>query len=153
MKIGYVEIIKNRITKKNDFMANVVITDIYGREEYMLFPKEMSRLGNLFKQEDICIFKYTKLDDNKYAIKDIQNIKNLKNLELSLKIEEEFNKRDELIDIIKLHKGTNRIKIYKVNNNKIKVTKMDDRYNIEIDEEVITKLVDLLGEANVRVIV
>ena len=87
MKIGYVEIVKNRITKKNDFMANVVITDIYGREEYMLFPKEMSRLGNLFKQEDICIFKYTKLDDNKYAIKDIQNIKNLENLKLKLKIE------------------------------------------------------------------
>ena len=153
MKIGYVEIVKNRITKKNDFMANVVITDIYGREEYMLFPKEMSRLGNLFKQEDICIFKYTKLDDNKYAIKDIQNIKNLENLKLKLKIEESFNKRDELIDIIKTHKGNNRIKIYKVKNGEINVTEMDSKYNIEINEEVITKLVDLLGESNVKVTV
>ena len=139
--------------KKNDFMANVVITDIYGREEYMLFPKEMSRLGNLFKQEDICIFKYTKLDDNKYAIKDIQNIKNLENLKLKLKIEESFNKRDELIDIIKTHKGNNRIKIYKVKNGEINVTEMDSKYNIEINEEVITKLVDLLGESNVKVTV
>ena len=126
----YVESIKNRITKKNDLMANVVITDVSERSEYFLFPREMNILGSLFKQEDICIFRYNKLDDDKYAIKDIQNIKNLK---LKLKIEESFNKRDELIDLIKTHKGNNRIKIYKVENRKINVTEMDSKYNIEIN--------------------
>ena len=153
LNIGYIESIKNRVTKRNELMANVIITDTSGRKEYIVFPREMNKFGNLFKQDDICIFSYNKLDDGKFAINRINNIKNINNGILSLRINSDFDSRDELIDLIKSNKGSNAIKIYKVLDGKKEVNNMSDKYNIEINEKVITKLINLLGESNVKVIV
>ena len=153
LKIGYIESIKNRVTKKNELMASVIITDTYGRKEYIVFPREMNKFGNLFKQDDICIFSYNKLDDGKFAINRIINIKNINNSILSLRINSNFESRDELIDLIKSNRGSNNIKVYKVSDGKTEVNNMGDKYKININEELINTLVSLLGIDNVRIVV
>ena len=153
LNIGYIESIKNRVTKRNELMANVIITDTSGRKEYIVFPREMNKFGNLFKQDDICIFSYNKLDDGKFAINRINNIKNINNGILSLRINSDFDSRDELIDLIKSNKGSNAIKIYKVLNGKKEVNNMSDKYKINITEELINILISLLGIDNVRIVV
>lgn len=153
LKIGYIESVKNRVTKKNELMASVIITDTYGRKEYIVFPREMNKFGNLFKQDDICIFSYNKLDDGKFAINRIINIKNINNSILSLRINSNFENRDELIDLIKSNRGSNNIKVYKVSDGKTEVNNMGDKYKININEELINTLVSLLGIDNVRIVV
>ena len=113
----------------------------------------MNKFGNLFKQDDICIFSYNKLDDGKFAINRINNIKNINNGILSLRINSDFDSRDELIDLIKSNKGSNAIKIYKVLNGKKEVNNMSDKYKINITEELINILISLLGIDNVRIVV
>ena len=134
-------------------MASVIITDTYGRKEYIVFPREMNKFGNLFKQDDICIFSYNKLDDGKFAINRIINIKNINNSILSLRINSNFESRDELIDLIKSNRGSNNIKVYKVSDGKTEVNNMGDKYKININEELINTLVSLLGIDNVRIVV
>ena len=134
-------------------MASVIIKDTYGRKEYIVFPREMNKFGNLFKQDDICIFSYNKLDDGKFAINRIINIKNINNSILSLRINSNFESRDELIDLIKSNRGSNNIKVYKVSDGKTEVNNMGDKYKININEELINTLVSLLGIDNVRIVV
>lgn len=150
--VGYIEKVLNKVTKNNDLMANLIINNYKGTEEYMIFPKDYLKYGDYILEGNICIFVLGNLKDNKKFISKVYSINNLKNFTLSLKIEDEnFSKREELIEIIKNNSGENAIKIYKKYQDKYIVTRMDKKYNISLEEKVIIKLIKLLEEKNIRI--
>ena len=150
--VGYIEKVTNRVTRNNDLMANIIINNHNGSEEYMIFPKDYIKYSNIVNEGSIHIFVFGTLDDNKKFISQVHETDNLKNFMLSLKIEDEnFDKRNELIEIIKKNKGNNSIKIYKKVDGKYLVSKMESKYNIAINDQVLKELIDLLGEENIRI--
>lgn len=151
IKIGYINNIKNKITKNSELMSNVIITTNEGIEEYLVFPKILYQYSNLLVENTLILYESKTLDDNKKMINKVYSINNLENCMLNLRINENFDKKEELKNIIKENKGENLLTIYLLEKNKYKQQILNKKYSIKISEEVLNEISNILGEENVRI--
>lgn len=142
--IGYIETENNRVTKKNELMSIVNIFSMDGSKEYLIFPKEYTKVAKIIEKGNIVCFKSTSLDNNRHNIVDAFAINDFSRYNISIKIDENFEFKDEIKKYILESKGEDTLNIYFGEN------KQKNVRHITLDREFVEKMVEFLGKNNVR---
>ncbi|CAM3145179.1 DNA polymerase III subunit alpha [Streptobacillus ratti] len=142
--IGYIESENSKVTKKNEIMNIVNILTLEGSKEYLIFPKEYMKFSKVIQKGNIVCFKANRMENNKYNISDIFGINDFSKYNISVKINEDFEYKEEFKEYILKHRGNDTLNIYFGVNNKKNVKQ------INLSKEFIEKMISLLGQENVR---
>ena len=152
--LTFIENIKKKTTKNNDTMAFLEISDTTGSCELIVFPKTFIKFSHTFTLEKPLVVtgRVSIKDeaDKQIICERIEFIDNYANSK-SLYIKAETVNSDKLkkaISVINHYKGTSPILIYC---NDTKKLLKSDKYSCNINNELIDKLKDILGENNIAV--
>ncbi|QUH31962.1 DNA polymerase III subunit alpha [Vallitalea guaymasensis] len=142
-------------TRNNKMMAFITLEDLYGMVEIIIFPNDYEKNKNIIN-EDAKIFVKGRVSivdeqDSKIILQRIIPFENIKN-NLYIKVKD-FNTYKELYDqIVKPiseYKGEDKVIIYLEKEKTIK--KLQNNYNVNINNELLTKLKLILGQECVKV--
>ncbi|WP_064579912.1 DNA polymerase III subunit alpha [Streptobacillus moniliformis] len=142
--IGYIESEKSKVTKKNELMNIVNILSIEGSKEYLIFPKEYMRFSKVIQKGNIICFKSNRVENNKYNIVNAFKINDFSKYNISVKINEDFEYKEEFKKYILEHRGNDILNIYFGEKNKKNIKQ------INLNKEFIKKMMAFLGKENVR---
>ncbi|QXW66463.1 hypothetical protein KX935_05375 [Streptobacillus moniliformis] len=142
--IGYIESEKSKVTKKNELMNIVNILSIEGSKEYLIFPKEYMRFSKVIQKGNIICFKSNRVENNKYNIVNAFKINDFSKYNISVKINEDFEYKEEFKKYILEHRGNDILNIYFGEKNKKNIKQ------INLNKEFIKKMIAFLGKENVR---
>lgn len=168
---GMVTEVNTKMTRNNKLMAFIVLEDLFGTVECIVFPRTLSTYANLVQEDSFVVLKgilnikedeqpkilvntinpLMKISEKELKTLNRRNLKGENSKRVFIKI---WNKKDlQLIDVIKptfkKHKGNVPIIIY-IEETKEKF-KADKGLWINLNEDVINKLYNFFGKDNVKV--
>ncbi|WP_073507852.1 DNA polymerase III subunit alpha [Streptobacillus notomytis] len=141
--IGYIESENSKITKKNELMNIANIFTFEGSNEYLIFPKNYLKISKIIRKGNIICFKANRIDNNKYNISDAFEINDFSKYNISVKINEDFEYKEELKKYILEHKGYDTLNIY------FGVKNQKNVKQISLNKKFIEKMIKFLGKENV----
>lgn len=151
--IGYVENVKNHITRKNEMMAKANIYSAAKSFDCVCFPKVYNDSSYLLEKRNIALFKIKKIDEYKYSIEEIIDINDFSKFILNIKIDDvdHFNKK-EFFDILSKYKGEKTFKLFINKNDKYELINLENKYKIDLNEELLKELLNLIGMQNIKLV-
>lgn len=153
--VGIINKIKINTTKRNELMAFLTVEDLYSNIEVIVFPKIYSKTSS-FIIEDAVVFIRGRLsvsedEDNKIIA---ENIEPIEDIELEKKIYiriDDFKNSSKVPIIESLTKTYGNAKLY-FYDEKSKQVMVKDKQNIDYSDEMIEKLISIVGFDNVKVV-
>lgn len=142
-------------TRNNKMMAFITLEDLYGMVEVIIFPNDYERNKNIIN-EDAKIFVKGRVSivdeqDSKIILQRIIPFDNVKN-NLYIKTKDFKTYKglyDQIIKLVSEYKGEDKVIIYLEKEKTIK--KLQNNYNVNINNELLTKLKLILGQECVKV--
>jgi DNA polymerase-3 subunit alpha len=145
---GMITATKTISTKKGEQMAFATLEDVSGTCELVIFPTVYRRYGNLLHGDNpLLIIGRTDNSEDQVKIL-VEELIPLDNIEraLYIRLEKSNNIENQIIDLLKLHPGKQRVFIY-YNNKELK--ELPKSYLTKIPGAVVDQLQQLLGKDNV----
>jgi len=164
---GMITEVNSKITRNNQLMAFIVLEDLFGTIECIVFPKTLRQYNDLVHEENFVILEGTlniKEDEQpkilvntinaltKVPESDFKNLgkKNKSKLFIKIKSKKDWHRIEAIKPTLKKHKGSTPIIIYiEEGNEKLKA---DQELWIELSEDIIMKLVNFFGKENIKVV-
>lgn len=156
---GIITSVKVKSTRNNSIMAFIVLEDMYGSIEVLVFPKVYERLNRVVQEDNLVLIKgrlsVREEETPKLLAEDIKPLTKLNNSKLYLKIQK--SKYGKVIPRLKpiLSSARGDTPVYLCiedesgGERNIKVASKD--LWVEIGEELLSRLYDVLGEESVKV--
>lgn len=151
--VGIISDKKLRSTKRNQQMANFILTDLYGNTDVIVFPKQFDKCGFLINNENMVVVNgNVRINDDEPAKIIATEIKTfnpqIENRKLYLKITSDTMKLIERVkDVLKAKSGKTPVYVYFAE--KKQNTLADKSMWVTPDDELIRNLKFLLGNDNV----
>ena len=153
---GMISQITVKSTKNNKMMAFINLEDMYGNVEIILFPREYEKFRTLlFADNKIIVRGRISLGDGEQAKIICEDIKYLEDIPSKLWIkfdtmEQYISEENNLYNILEASDGKDSVIIYISDEKKKK--ELPPSRNVKADPELIEKLRQIYGEANIKVV-
>ena len=152
---GMITARRTLVTKKNQMMAFITVEDLLGSVEVLVFPREYERCSHSLEVDAKVFVKgRVSAEDEKDAKILCEKItpfdKVSKELWLKFATKDEYASREkEILEVMRDSEGDDEIIIYIADGKLMK--RLPKNQNIHIDDGILAKLRDKLGEENVKV--
>lgn len=150
---GLINRVKTKITKNNTTMAFVELEDFYGTMEVIMFPKTFDIFNRFLSQENPVLIKgrlnLADEDEPKIVCQTIEEIEVEKKLYLKVKAKEDEIFNQKVVPILKAQKGNMSVFVYFDDVKQLMMSGM----KVKIDDKLINKVSEFLGEENVKVVI
>lgn len=153
---GMITAKRTMVTRNNQMMAFVTIEDLLGTVEVIVFPRDYERFGHELEPDaKIFVKGRVSAEDEKDAKIICEKILRFDRMprELWLKFsskEEYISRWEEILQIMQDSEGEDELVVYLAEPKAVK--RFPKRYNIQITDELLGRLYEKLGEANVKVV-
>jgi DNA polymerase-3 subunit alpha len=143
-----------KTTRKNDIMAFIELEDLYGSIEIMVFPQILQKYNNILREDNIVYVKgklSIKEEENaKIIARQFSEIKKINNKSLYIRIDSMSNKDvlNKIKDLMSSNIGDSTVYIFAQD---IKKAFKYEEYAVDINDDLIYKLNNLIGEENIKV--
>ena len=151
---GIITEIVTKVTKNNQLMAFIVLEDLFGRIECIIFPRTLKDYTHLLEEDQLIIIEGTLdvKDDElpKVLANKIQALKKMEFNRLYIRIEErgKLTLIEEAKPILKKYHGNVPVYIYIEKENK--VLRADRDLWVKLNEDLISKLSKIFGKESVK---
>lgn len=153
---GLISEVNKKVTRNNDMMAFMRLEDMYGGIEVIVFPKTLQSYKNLILEDSVVIVtgrvSIREEEQPKILCESIEPLVKINNDKVYILIEEE-KLRKEAFEKIKenllKHKGNQ--PVYICTKKERKKYRLDREFWVKHDEELLSFLKGVFGEANVKV--
>ena len=152
---GMITKIQRKLTKNNNMMAFILLEDLFGTMEVIVFPPVYENFSHLLEVDKIVIIEgrlNTKEEEEPVIISNkISPLVNIKTEKLYIKISEgiEHSIFDKIKPILREHKGNTPVIVY-FESNKLK-TIADRRLWVKPNSQLLNTLKDKLGEDSIKI--
>lgn len=143
-----------KTTRKNDIMAFIELEDLYGSIEIMVFPQILQKYNDILKEDNIVYVKgklSIKEEENaKIIARQFSEIKKINNKSLYIRIDSMNNTEvlNKIKDVIHSNKGDSMVYIFAQD---IKKAFKSEEYMVDINDDLLYKLKNTIGEENIKV--
>lgn len=151
---GLVTSKKTLITKNNQMMAFIDVEDLYGITEVVVFPKVYSGAQDLVNEDRLVIVKgklnFKEDESPKILANEIRELTNEPDTPLKVRIASAENEEkvfNEMVEILREHRGDREVYIYKSDGKGLKAPK---NLWVKTSDELIRRLKWLVGDENVK---
>ena len=145
-----------KYTRTNKAMAFITVEDLLGTVEVVVFPKDFEKYRHLL-EEDNKVFVRGRVSgeedkDSKLICEKIWGFADIpKELWIQFPDKETFSAQEsKLYGFLREEEGEDRVVIYVKNPRAVK--RLSENWGITISDELLRKLTDYFGEANVKVV-
>jgi len=164
---GMIAEVNTKITRNNQLMAFIVLEDLFGTVECIVFPQTFKHYNSMVHEESFVVLEGTlniKEDEQpkilvntinpllkvtESELKDLGK-KSAKNLFIKIANKKDWHLIETIKPTLKKHHGTTPIIIYiEESNEKLKA---DKELWINLNEDIIIKLVNFFGQENIKVV-
>ncbi len=152
---GMIEKIVVKYTKNNDKMAFLTVEDMFGEVEVIVFPRQYEKVqGKISDGVPVLVKGTSNLKEDETGkilantITFLDDFREDKSMVMWLRFSDEATEK-ALIKIISKYKGDTEVIVY--NEVTKKKQKLNDQYNVTINDNLMQELTNLLGEKNIIV--
>lgn len=154
---GIISAVSKKITKNNAMMAFLMVEDLYGSIEVIVFPKTFEKVANLMREDEIVIIKgrisIREDEQPKILCEDVKPLVKVNKSNVYVLIEEEKLIKKIILDLKPtLIKHNGNIPIVLCTNKERKKFMLDRELWIDESVEVLNFLRQRFGEKNVKVL-
>lgn len=165
---GIITEVNTKMTRNNQLMAFIVLEDLFGTIECIVFPRTLTTYANLIREESFVVLKGTlniKEDEQpkvlvntissltkvpKEELKTLDRINNNRKLFIKISNKKDLQLIESIKPTLKKHRGTVPIIIY-IEETEEKF-KSDKSLWINLNEDIINKLNNFFGKDNIKVV-
>ena len=146
---------KTKTTRNNKLMAFIVIEDLFGTIETIVFPQILNKYSSLLQEESLVIVEgVLNLKDEEEAKILVNNVKPLKKMEdrrlyIKIKEKEDICLLERVKPILKEYEGNVPVYVYIAKENKI--LRADRELWVNAEENCINSLKSIFGEKAVKI--
>ncbi len=149
---------QRKITRNDTTMAFLTLEDLYGDIEVIIFPKVYEKYSNLIVEDNIVsitgILNISEEENPKLMgnfITKLSDDNDTRELFIQVMDADEFkNIKSEIVKILKIEHGNNRVIIYVKSNKTKKIMEKEFWINIK-NTDIFNKIVTLVGQENVKI--
>ncbi|HEY5562207.1 MAG TPA: DNA polymerase III subunit alpha [Clostridiaceae bacterium] len=153
---GIISEVSRKLTRKNDYMAFIILEDLFASIEVIIFPKTLERYKALVNEDSLVVIKgRVSIRENeppKIICEDIRPLKKLEECKLYIQINDDsFLGRtiEELKPILKLNKGN--VAVIICTKEEKKIYKLDKELSVDIKDTFVNRLKSMYGEGNIKI--
>ena len=153
---GMVSSVKVIYTKKNEAMARIVLEDLVGTVDVVVFPKAYAISSSILKEDKKVVFKgraqLEEEKDGQVICSEVISFENIpKTLWLQFATEADYTSANaKVFALLRESDGKDGVKLYFRDTKK--VVSLPANQNVSADEILLKKLNDMMGEENVKVV-